>query len=278
MSPSTTRPWPPAGRLREAGAADQAAACWLDLPRPCRPRQPGRGCLLDGLRKAGAHEQAAALAGRAAAHAPLDNPGGVADLLDGLRKAGAHEQAAALAGRAAAHAPLDNPGGVADLLDSLRKAGAHDQAAALLARDPAAHARLDNPGTVASLLTACGRRARTTRPPRCWPVIQPPTPASTTRTPWADCWTACGRQARTTRPPRWRVGCRRAACSSSSSSRTVPQISSVSDGRPTAPRPRRGAGKTWIYGLFPRPGDRRYRRRLSKRRPQRYISGRPKKR
>jgi hypothetical protein len=37
---------------------------------------------------------------------------------------------------AAAHAPLDNPEGVALLLDSLRKAGAHEQAAALIARLP----------------------------------------------------------------------------------------------------------------------------------------------
>ena len=108
--------------------------------------------LLDSLREAGAHEQAAALAGRAAAHAPLDNSPRVARLLDSLRQAGAHEQAAALAARAAAHAPLDDPYGVASLLDTLRRAGAQEQAAALLARDPAAHAALDDSGDVASLL------------------------------------------------------------------------------------------------------------------------------
>ena len=96
-------------------------------------------CLLDSLREAGAHEQAAALLARdPAAHAALDDPGGVASLLDSLREAGAHEQAAALADRAAAHAALDDPGGVARLLDSLRQAGAHDQAAALADRLPAA--------------------------------------------------------------------------------------------------------------------------------------------
>jgi hypothetical protein len=58
----------------------------------------------------------------------------VASLLASLREAGAHEQAAALADRAVAHAALDNPGGVAFLLVSLREAGAHEQAAALLAR------------------------------------------------------------------------------------------------------------------------------------------------
>ena len=92
--------------------------------------------LLRRLRAAGAAEQAAALASRAAAHTPLDNPFGVARLLDGLREAGAAEQAAALASRAAAHAPLDNPGGVAVLLDVLRAAGARKQAAALASRLP----------------------------------------------------------------------------------------------------------------------------------------------
>ena len=42
---------------------------------------------------------AAALADRAAAHAPLDDPGGVARLLGGLWQAGADEQVAALADR-----------------------------------------------------------------------------------------------------------------------------------------------------------------------------------
>jgi hypothetical protein len=47
-------------------------------------------------------------------------------LLDSLRAAGADEQAAALADRAA-HAALDHPADVARLLDSLRAAGAHEQ-------------------------------------------------------------------------------------------------------------------------------------------------------
>ena len=72
---------------------------------------------------------------------------------------------------------------VADLLDSLRAAGAHEQAAALAGR-AAAHAALDDPDGVAACWTACGRRARTSRPPRCWPGIPPPTPPSTTRTAW----------------------------------------------------------------------------------------------
>jgi hypothetical protein len=99
--------------------------------------------LLDSLRAAGAHEQAAALAGRAAAHAPLNYPYGVARLLDSLRAAGAHEQAAALLARdPAAHAPLANAAAVAVLLDSLRAAGAHEQAAALAGRAAVAQAAL----------------------------------------------------------------------------------------------------------------------------------------
>jgi hypothetical protein len=73
-------------------------------------------------------------------------------LLDGLRGAGAQEQAAALADRAAARVPLDHPYAVAGLLDGLREAGAEQQAAALLRRDPAAAVSLDDPGGVARLL------------------------------------------------------------------------------------------------------------------------------
>ena len=65
----------------------------------------------------------------------------MASLLHRLRQAGAHDQAAALAVRAAAHAALDNPADLADLaslLNSLRDAGAHDQAAALVSRLPSA--------------------------------------------------------------------------------------------------------------------------------------------
>ena len=144
------------GRLREAGADEQAAALLA--------RDPAAHATLDDpvvvaellrrLREAGADEQAAALASRAAAHVSLDSPAGVDGLLRRLREAGADEQAAALASRAAAHVTLDDPYGVAILLGRLREAGAHEQAAALLARDPAAHAALDNPGDVARLLGA----------------------------------------------------------------------------------------------------------------------------
>ena len=62
----------------------------------------------------------------------------MAQLLVRLREAGADEQAATLAGRAAAHAALDDPRAVADLLDRLREAGAHQQVITLVARLPAA--------------------------------------------------------------------------------------------------------------------------------------------
>ena len=155
--PSTTRTaWPACWTACGRRARDEQAAA-LAGPRPAAHAaldDPGGVArLLDSLREAGAHEQAAALAGpRPAAHAALDDPGGVAGLLDSLREAGAHEQAAALAARAAAHAALDDPGGVARLLDSLREAGAHEQAAALAGPRPAAHAPLDDPGGVARLL------------------------------------------------------------------------------------------------------------------------------
>jgi hypothetical protein len=140
--------------LREADAHDQAAALLASRAAAHAPLDHPRAValLLDGLRRAGARKQAAALASRAAAHVPLDDPGAVADLLDGLRRAGARKQTAALAGRI----PLDDPGAVALLLFSLREKGAHDQVAALLARDPAARAALDDPGKVAELLDSLG--------------------------------------------------------------------------------------------------------------------------
>src|SRR6266536_1898750 len=87
-----------------------------------------------------------------------------------------------------------------------------------------------------------GRPGRRPRPPR------PPARRGLSAGPAAG-----GRRARAgRRADSSIVG--RPACSSSSSSRKAPRISSVSDGRPTAPRPRHGAGKTWTYGLFPAAG------------------------
>ena len=83
-------------------------------------------------------------------HASIDDPYAVASLLRALREAGARGQAAALASRAAAQAPLGNPYAVIQLLDELHEAGAGEQVSVLAAR-AAAHAALDNPSAVASL-------------------------------------------------------------------------------------------------------------------------------
>jgi hypothetical protein len=102
----------------------------------------------------------------AAAHAPLDDPYEVASLLRTLRAAGAAEWAGALLARdPAAHAPLDNPLAVTVLLGSLRRAAAAEQAAALAAR-AAVHAPSTTRPTWPFCRTACGRRARPSRPPR----------------------------------------------------------------------------------------------------------------
>ena len=54
---------------------------------------------------------------------------------------------------------------------------------------------------------AGGGRARAGR--RAGRPAPPPTPPSTTRAAWPSCWTACGRRARTSRPPRCWPGPRR---------------------------------------------------------------------
>jgi len=145
--------------LAGAGAYEQAAAladrAALDDPGSVAVLLDGLlRARLDGRRRAGADEQAAALLARdPAAHVSLDDPYRVAGLLDSLRRAGADEQAATLLARdPAAHAALDDPRGVAVLLGSLRRAGADEQAATLLVRDPAAHAALDHPYAVVFLL------------------------------------------------------------------------------------------------------------------------------
>ena len=88
--------------------------------------------LLGILRSTGADEQFTALAWRAAAHIPVDDPAAVDSLLGILRLTGADEQFTALAGRAAAHIPLDDPAAVA----GLRKAGPDEQVTAPPRSDP----------------------------------------------------------------------------------------------------------------------------------------------
>ena len=240
-SPSTTRR---RGRLldslREAGAQEQVTALLRPRSRrPRPPRRPGRRGQAAGQPAGGGRGGAGHRAGRPRRRPRLPRrPGRRGRLLDSLREAGAEEQVTALADRAAAHVPLDDPDAVARLLDSLREAGAEEQATALAER-AAAHVSLDDPGAVAGCWTACGRRARRSRSPRCcavippptspsttrapWPAagqpagggrarsrpprccaaIPPPTSPSTTRAPWPGCWTACGRRARRSRSPRW---------------------------------------------------------------------------
>ena len=158
--------------------------------------------LLDSLRTAGAPELAAALLARdPAAHAALDNPYGVARLLDSLRTAGALEQAAALASRAAACVSLDNPLSVVHLVVMLVKAGALEQAVALALR-AASCVSLDDPGGVAALLDGLPAAGLDPLLAALLARVPPPTPPSTSHTAWPPCWTACGRRARTSRPPR----------------------------------------------------------------------------
>jgi hypothetical protein len=132
------------------GSADTIAALLGDARRPA-DSLVDVALLLDTLREAGAHQQAADLADRAAAQAPLNDPGGVARLLDSLMRAGAYQQAGALVDRAVRDAALDDPGGVALLLDFVgREAGQQEFTA--LADRAAAHAALDDPGGVVRLL------------------------------------------------------------------------------------------------------------------------------
>ncbi|MFF9147539.1 hypothetical protein ACF1BN_22060 [Streptomyces sp. NPDC014861] len=137
--------------LWEAGADEQAAVLAERAAAHIPLDHRAAIVLLEVLWEGRADEQAATLIERAAAHAALDNPGTVADLLEVLREAGADEQAATLIERVAAHAALDNPGIVARLLEVLWEAGADGQAATLIER-AAAHTTLDNPAAVARLL------------------------------------------------------------------------------------------------------------------------------
>jgi ribosomal protein L10 len=141
------------GELRRAGASSQvttlldrdpAAHVSLDNPREVAN-------LLEALREAGASGQVTTLADRAAAHASLDDPGGMALLL-GLYTAAASGQITTLADRAAAHVSLDDPAGMALLLQALNWERASRHVTPLLERNPAAHVSIDDPRGVAELL------------------------------------------------------------------------------------------------------------------------------
>ena len=160
--PSTTRAaWPPAGQAAGGGRGRAGRHAGRPGRRRRPPRRPG----------------------------PRGQPAG-RPAEDGRGRAGRHAGP-----RAAADAPLDDPGRVGSLLAALQKADADEQAATL---------------------AAGYRRLHVRALPRA---------------------------------------------------RTATRISSVSDGRPTAPRPRHGAGTTWTYSLFPGHGDRRYQRNILPVRP-----------
>jgi hypothetical protein len=142
-------------RLPGTDAHELAAALLVSYPVAEVPLDSADvAWLLGSLRDAGGDQQAAALASRAAADMPLDDPADAARLLGSLREAALDDQEAALLARdPAARVVLDDPGDVAWLLNRLRRAGAREQEATLLARDPAAHVALDDPFGVASLLS-----------------------------------------------------------------------------------------------------------------------------
>ena len=119
--------------------------------RPRQPRRPGgrRRAAARRWARPGPATRSPPWPARAAGHASLDDPRGVAALLRALGEAGASDAVTALAARAAGHASLDDPRGVAALLRALGEAGASDAVTTLLARDPAGHASLDDPGDVA---------------------------------------------------------------------------------------------------------------------------------
>ena len=103
-----------------ASAGHRAGRTHRHRRLPRRPRRSGPPA--DGDAQGG---QAPRFLTPHSAHVARDRQGALADLLDKLRQAGNEEDAAALADRAAAHAPVDHPAAVAVLLKDLRKAGAH---------------------------------------------------------------------------------------------------------------------------------------------------------
>ncbi|MFI9255789.1 hypothetical protein [Streptomyces sp. NPDC053069] len=111
--------------------------------------------LLTALRDVGTSQQFTDLLARdPAAHVTVDDAYAVGRLLKALSEVAAHEQAAALAERAARQAPLDDPSGVAFLMETMREIGCHEQVAVILTGDPAAHVTVDDAYAVGRLLKA----------------------------------------------------------------------------------------------------------------------------
>jgi hypothetical protein len=139
--------------LRDTGAQEQAAALAARIAADAPLGDPLDAISLLGTLWGHFPKQAAALADRcAAARIRLDDPDAAARLLEFLRRCHFPKQAAILADRcAAAHVPLDDPDGVAHLLRALRDTGAQKQAA-MLADRAARDAALDDALGVAHLL------------------------------------------------------------------------------------------------------------------------------
>ena len=202
-SPSTTRaPWPGcwAGCGRRARTS-RPPRCWPRPRRPRRPRRPGRR----GLRCwAGCGRRARTSGRRAAGRGPPPTSPSTTRapwpaLLDSLREAGAR-RAGRRAGRPGRRPrPPRRPGRRRLAAGQAAEAG-RGRAGRRAGPTPPRRSPSTTRTAVAGCWAACGRRARTSRPPRCCPGRRA-TPPSTTRAPWPGCWTGCGRRARTSRPP-----------------------------------------------------------------------------
>ena len=194
-APSTTRAWPACWTACGRRARTSRPPRWPPGRRPRPPRRPGGvALLLDSLREAGAHEQAAALGPRRRPRR-LDNAH-AARLRRRARRAPALADRAAHAPRRPERGPAGQPAGGGRARPG-RRAGQPGP-------PPTPPSTTRTRGQPAGQPAGGGRA--TSRPPRCWPVTPPPTPPSTTRAPWPGCWTACGRRARRSRPPRWPTG------------------------------------------------------------------------
>jgi hypothetical protein len=109
--------------------------------------------LLAALAKFGEPQAVASVLDRdPVAHAAVGNPRSVAGLMAILHEVAAPNAVAALAAKAAAHTPFDDPYGLVDLLGTMIEVGAFQAIESLLARDLAQAVPIDDPGGVALLL------------------------------------------------------------------------------------------------------------------------------
>ena len=136
------------GAVEQAAALAQRVLAEAPLSRPYDVT-----LLLAALGLAGASEQAAALAQRVLAEAAHMMPFHVTPLLAALGLTGADEQSEALAQRAAAEVSLEDAQDVARLLAVLRQAGAREQVL-VLGQRAAAEVSLEDPYDVALLLAS----------------------------------------------------------------------------------------------------------------------------